>query len=491
MATRTSRRSAGAPPKPFTVDHFRLYARKLVLDSGDSWEPEDWQLEVIEDIFDGMQQIWLIVPQGNGKTTLMGGLALYHADFTPSPWVPIGAAGAKQARILYTKAEEFVQRTPALYKRFKPQPGYLRIQSRVNGGWGIQVYAADKDTGEGIIPTLCLVDEPHAQRDLGLYRVWRGKLRKRGGQIAAISTAGEPGTDFEDTRDKIRDGARERRQMRPGHMRYESARIVMHEFKVDPSKVRDLDAVKAANPLSTITKDQLAEFLEDDTLDWGEDWLRRTCNIPARSSKAAISEPDWDAAYTEERIPKGVPIWVGLDVAWVLDTTALQPLWMRSNDLRLLGEPCILEPPRDGTMLAVDDVKSAFLEMQAHNPLEAVVMDTSKAEDLAQWISDELGATVVDRQQSNEWAIKDYEAFTEALREGWLKHTGDRGLRRHVMNAIARKLPSDKYRFDRPTPSRNAAKQDHRVIDALTAAAMVNQQAAGGVTEPFVLEASW
>src|SRR5438309_2354995 len=105
MATTTrSRRSPAAggsrarkpAPKPFTVDHFRLYARQLVLDTGDSWEPEDWQLQVVEDLFSGVQQLWLIVPQGNGKTTLMGGIALYHADFTPSPWVPIAASSAKQ-----------------------------------------------------------------------------------------------------------------------------------------------------------------------------------------------------------------------------------------------------------------------------------------------------------------------------------------------------------------------------------------------------------
>ena len=102
MATTTSRRSA-ARPKPFTVDHFRLYARRLVLDSGELWEPEDWQLGVVEDLFSGVQQIWLLVPQGNGKTTLTAGIALYHADFTSHPWVPVAASSSKQARILYVR----------------------------------------------------------------------------------------------------------------------------------------------------------------------------------------------------------------------------------------------------------------------------------------------------------------------------------------------------------------------------------------------------
>ena len=62
----------------------------------------------------------------------------------------------------------------------------------------------------------------------------------------------------------------------------------------------------------------------------------------------------------------------------------------------------------------------------------------------------------------------------EGLRNGTVRHTGDDGLRAHVLNAIARRLPGGDYRFDRPSQVRgNARAQDKRVIDALTAAAMV------------------
>ena len=39
-----------------------------------------------------------------------------------------------------------------------------------------------------------------------LYRTWRGKLDKRGGQIVVISTAGEPGGEFEETIRQARAG---------------------------------------------------------------------------------------------------------------------------------------------------------------------------------------------------------------------------------------------------------------------------------------------
>jgi hypothetical protein len=496
MAT-TSRRSADQtahrPVAAFTVDHFRSYARKLVLDNGQAWEPEDWQLDVVADIFGDIQQIWLLVPQGNGKTTLMGGVALYHADFTPSPWVPLGAASAKQARILYTRAEEFIQRTPRLQERFKPQPGYLRILSRANGGWGIQVYAADKDTGEGIIPTLCLVDEPHAQKDLGLYRTWRGKCRKRGAKIVAISTAGEPGTDFEETRDKIRDTAPIRQQLGPCRIRVAGPRIVMHEFKVPSAlEAKDLDLVAAANPL--VSREELAELLADPTLDYGEDWLRKTCNLPARSSKAAISDADWARACSSVRIPEGQPIWLGADFAWSQDTTAFVPLWWRDDEFRLLGDARILVPPGNGDMLDPGDVWSALEEIHAANPITHIAADVTKAQDTLMRAEREFGCEVFDVGQGPNVQAEEYERFMEALRGGgsadekrapWLWHTGDVKLQRHVMNAIARKLPGDRYAFDRPAHSRQASKQDRRVIDALKAASMVHNVAVSEANKPL------
>ncbi|HLF06398.1 MAG TPA: hypothetical protein VI893_04390, partial [Thermoplasmata archaeon] len=60
-----------------------------------------------------------------------------------------------------------------------------------------------------------------------------------------------------------------------------------------------------------------------------------------------------------------------------------------------------------------------------------------------------------------------------------------REFRRHVLNAIARRLPGEEMRFDRPSQSRNvrSGRQERRVIDALTAAAMVHNEVAGGEAE--------
>jgi hypothetical protein len=134
----------------------------------------------------------------------------------------------------------------------------------------------------------------------------------------------------------------------------------------------------------------------------------------------------------------------------------------------------ILTPPRDGSSLHPDVIKDAFVELGHEFRVQTIVMDMERAADIAAWLEDELGVTVIDRGQTNKLACADFEAFMDGLRNGTLKHTGDAGLRSHVLHAIARRLPGGDHRFDRPVASRRSVgAQDRRVIDALTAAGMV------------------
>jgi hypothetical protein len=248
--------------------------------------------------------------------------------------------------------------------------------------------------------------------------------------------------------------------------------VVLHEWAVpEDGDVEDMDVVKAANPFDGITVEALREKRASPTMTL-EHWRRFVCNLPTRSGHAAIAESEWADAETSVRIPAGEPVDLGLDVGWKWDTTALVPLW-RADGFHLLCDAVVLEPPRDGTMLDSELVRRALVEVHERNPIATVVMDMSRAEELAAWIEAELGATVIDRSTGNAAAAEDYENFTKGLRDGSLKHTGSRELKQHVLNAIARVLPQGDARFDRPSSTRQGGDQDRRVIDALVAAAMV------------------
>lgn len=473
------------------VDHFCSYCANIRLDNGELWHVEDFQIEVVKPILYGCTETWTIIPEGNGKTTLMAGVGLYFLDFSVSPWIPIAASSRDQAEILAQQAYQMIRASPGMDSRFRIYEGYRRITAtRDNhpgpGVRGIKVYAADVATGDGVIPTLALCDELHRWPDLALYRLWKGKLNKRKGQIATISTAGEPGHEFEQVRDAIRDALPDR-EFDGAHFYGRGKNITMNEWMVrSPELVGDMSAVKEANPFSGITPETLEAEYESPTTDPG-DWKRLKCNMPARATNAAISDAEWERAYVNVDIPPEEHVDVGVDVAWKHDTFAIIPMWQHPEGFRVLGNGEILVPPRDGSTLHPDEVKGAFQRLMGKYTIDAAVMDMQRAEDIAAWLEDDLAVTVIDREQGNASAAEDYEAFMEALRNGTLKHTGHSGLRSHVMNAVTRSLPSDKKRFDRPSQSRAKRKQDHRVIDALTAAAMVNHYGAsftGG--EPLV-----
>lgn len=471
--------------RPFTVEHFAGWARRLILDNGEDWQLEPFQSAFVADLFTGVPEAWLVVPEGNGKTTLAAGLALYHSAFREDALVSVAASSREQAEILYRQAEGFVLRSDALRDDFLCQEGYRRIRHlpgnadrqrvrKATAGSRIQIRAADDRTGDGGIDTLDILEELHRHRDLRLYRTWRGKLGKRGGQLVAISTAGEPGSEFELAREQLRQTAAE--LTREGSfVRAVSEGAILHDWAVpEGADVEDLDVVKAANPFSGVTVEALRLKRASPAMTLPH-WRRFVCNLPTRSQAAAITEAEWHAAATGEQIPAGEPVWAGLDVSWKWDTTALVPLWVRDPEFRLLGPATILEPPRTGESLDPHLVEAALVELHERNPLETLVMDTSRAEQLAAWVEEELGVRVIDRTQSNAYAAADYARFMEALRHGWLKHSGDPGLTRHALNAIARVLPYGDARFDRPAQSRrDVTAQPQRVIDGLVAAAMVH-----------------
>lgn len=497
------RKRRGRALVPFTVPHFKEYASRLVYDDGEQRDPEPWQLDYVGEVFRAMRlkmpghEDWLIVPESNGKTTIVGMLGLYGCDWAPQPWIPVGASSRDQAKTLYTQAKGFVDNTPGLARRFKCFDGYRAIRPYRNGkprpGRGIEICPWDPESNDGVIPfPFFICDELHRHPDMSLWRLWKGKSRKRGAVGIGISTAGLPGEPFEAARDNFRHQCTSQKRMHGGTL-YRGARYSMLEFRLeDPEKALDPKAVAKVNPLSTNTPDVFAEELESPTFDIG-DWKRLKCNIAARSTLAAISDEEWANAVSREytAIPEGERIDAGLDLGWKHDTTACVPQWLAPEGYHLWDEARVEVPPRDGTTLHPDKVKALLYDLCGRNPIDALIMDTTDGEDIASWAADELGITVVDRPQSNDLAVRDYKNVMRGLRTGALKRVKVcPQLTRHAMNALGRRLPRGDTRFDRPHPNRmSAAKQDVRVIDALVAGSMTFTHVQKPEEQPLDLDA--
>jgi len=485
-------RTARKPLRPFTTDHFRAYARLMVLDNGSNWDPRDFQLEYVEDLFAGHREVWLIVPEGNGKTTLLGGVALYHGDYTPDAMVPIGASSRDQCQILHDQAAGFVRRSPGFNKRFRVFDGYRRISCLRSSG-RIQVFAADDRTGDGVIPTLCLLDELHRHRDLRLYRTWRGKLDKRGGQLTAISTAGEPNTEFEEVRSLHRDRAEDVESM-PGHIRAEGGGMVLHDYHVaSEDEVTDMAAVKLANPLPSITEKTLAAKHGSPTISPAH-WKRFVCNIATRIEGDGISPEEWDALF-EEGAEGNPAAWsMGwLDLGWQIDCTAMGVLVWESDTRRVISGVKIFEPP-----VREKEVVEGLVELQKRYGPHGWAFDpNASGQQMAQLLDagehphqEGVEFHFIKHTQDNAPMSLAAARLDEAIRNGWFVHDGHPDLRSHVLNAVRRKTMAEKYRYDRP-PDAKGAKRKKYPIDALTGLLMGNSVAVDEHDKPKEPIAIW
>lgn len=471
---------------PAHPESFRSFAGRLILDNGKPLRLQRFQTAAVADITAGTPEIWICLPEGNGKTTLLAALVLWHARTVPFASVPVAASTRDQAMVLYRAAKHLVLRS-GLQDEYSCQDGTRRIKHGTGGAIRsntseslIQIFAADAGGADGVVPSLAVIDEPHRQASPDLYLTWSGKLGKRAGQLVLISTAGEPGHWFETMREEIRANARDVQRRGRCFARYESPDIVLHEFAVPPDgDLADMRLVKDANPLNSITVSSLRKKRAKPTMTEGH-WARFTANRPTRSVAVAINEREWLDAKGPG-IPAGVEILLGADFGWVHDPTAFVPFYLAADDDRRLGVATVIDPPRDGSMIDVAEVERAIELIHQRNPVRLMVADLTNARDVAEWCERELGIEVVARTHSLPGQVEDFASFTEALRNGWISHSGDVALTRHVLNAVARPLPRGDYVFARPVASRLAKHQDLRRIDALVAAAMVHTVATANV----------
>jgi phage terminase large subunit-like protein len=489
---------------PFTIGHFQRWANKLVLDSGVFVELEPFQLGFVEDVFSGRRACWLIVPEGNGKTTLLAALGLYGLRFRVEASVPIAASSKDQARIMYRQMRGFVKRSPELQKPdsdgfwFEPFDGYREIHLRTAGktkrgevAGRIEVHASDAGTADGVIPApYAFLDELHRHKDeLALYRTWAGKLDKRDAQLIVISTAGVPGSVFEDTRDKIRAEAPD--QFVDGSFgRFRSDRIVLHEYAIGDAKLAgDMAVVKSANPLATITEERLLAKRNDPTMT-DSHWLRFTCNVAAQTDSDPFIPLDaWDACGGGPPVPQGAMVCLGADGSRTWDTTVVA--WASAVSDRI-DVGCRVFSVREDVPHHVfhpagkvdfGDVEEFLMGLfDRFTPIETAY-DPRYLERSMEIVDMRLpSSSVVPVEPQSKNARDAYQALFTAVLEGRLRHDGDPVVAAHLANCGV-------DRDDRTREIRRLRKIDARKpIDAVPALALAVWRAT--LAEPSKYESS-
>lgn len=454
----TNKRRHGVPavarPDWREADRFREWSSELVLDSGDRWVIEDWQLAPVADFLsDRYQAVWLVVPESNGKTTLTAAVVLYLLEHQLTPELPIGSATVTQAETLFRQIEGFIVRSGKL-PGFNVVPGMRRIDCRATRGHA-RVYPHNERSGDGVIPSGWVLDEGHLHPDMRLYRIWKGKYRKRRGTGLAISTAGDPEGEFEELRTKLLNEATEVSHDGP-HTRAVNRGTVIHDWAVrDRSQIRDMDVVARANPLSLITAAQLQEKYDEPEMTEAH-WLRRTCNIAAREAGQAIVAEAWDRLRGELKLDARNPRYGFVDMGFEIDNTGIGVLEWQSRERRVVLDPLAIEPP-----VTQDQIVTGILNRQErYAPLGWVYDPNAGGRQMAQLLEQGehplqrlrgIGPLrFIEHSQDNGPMSLAAQRMDEAIRNGWLVHDGNLDLRRHALNTVKKALGAERWRYDRP-----------------------------------------
>jgi phage terminase large subunit-like protein len=497
---------------------FERFCAILVLEDRSYMVLHEYEKRILRDFFDGCLETLVLIPKKNGKTTLIAALIIFHVLVVSDAYCVVAAASIKQAGTLYRQAVGFIRRSKIPERKSKSdakkeddfviRAGVREIRSATDEGL-IQVLAADADTADGVIPTLAIVDELHRHKSADLYHVFRDGLGPRDGQIITISTAGE---DEESPLGKMRENAikaypEERPVPEEAYKvhRAPSGDFVLHEWSLEMQDDRDdMALVKTANPAPWHTLAKL-KTRHDSPSTTGWQWARFACNVwyPANDDPA-IRPEEWDGLYNPDARIKSGEGALGLDFGWTnkSDTTAIVPYQWHHEDLQIIGEPVILEPTGDGSLLDDRAIEEALLVFngkvfdraaferdlsQTNNPasvqswadaietcarpltIKGIVFDPNQGgQQLCQKLEREHRLPMIRfDQRVTALARADGQAMEAIRRKTW-RHCWGTQARQHVMNAVRVDAAGGTFYFGR-------AKQGPRKpTDALRAASMVH-----------------
>jgi phage terminase large subunit-like protein len=418
---------------------------------------EPFQKLIVAEVFADRRELLVLLPRGNGKTTLFAAIGLFSLLSTPQPAIYVCAASRDQARLLFEIAKRMVRNHPELERRITPRYSELRV----DGGF-LKVIASDAPLAHGLTPSLVLVDELHAHRDGELYEAMRTSMLKRpGARMVTISTAG---SNTEGVLGRLRGRALQLPHVdRSGALtRAYGANLAMLEWAAPQDwDGEDLQPVIDANPCSWIGREALEEQREavQDSA-----FRRFHSNIWTSGENFWLPYGSWErCADPTLKILAGERVFVGIDVGGERSASAV--VWV-TEDLRV---GCQVYTGNEAVLQCAAKVR----ELAEDFTVVEVIADPWRFQqsmlELAQ-----RNLRVTEFPQSNARMGPASERLHGAIVEGRLTHPDDPVLNSHVRAAIARDTPRG-WRIDKMKSRDN--------IDACVALCMAVEAAEAPVQE--------
>lgn len=382
----------------------------------------DFQQAIAREALDPeVRELLVLLPRGNGKTSLLAALVCFHLLVTRQPEAVVAAASREQASILFNYAARFA-RHRVLAERLTVRHHRMRTAD----GGTMLVLPSNGLRQHGLTPTLAVADEVHAWRqDSGALEAMQTSLVKRPeAKLVVISSAGQ-GDDSALGRlrkralalaDVQRDGALV-------HARGGGMAALMWELP-DDADIDDVDVVKSANPAAWLTTEALARQrqavpdLAFRRFHCGQWTAREGSWLPAGAFQACVTNPE---------IHPDEPLWVAMDVGGTQSATAL--LWC-TKDLRV---GCWIETAEDAILRAVQRLRE--LRAEGHQIVE-FSYDPWRARQAALELERDR-VRCVEFPQTDVRMCPASAALRAAITEKRIQLPSDKILAQHAANAVA------------------------------------------------------
>lgn len=410
----------------------------------------------------------VLMPKGNGKTTLLASLAIYHMLTTERPRVYIGASTVEQAKTMFNECIRVLEVRAAWQKILKKKPGYRAIHYRSGEADGsLKVLASDKlDKGslEGLAPTLGIVEELHAHINESIYTAINGGLFKRNGRMLSISTAGKDKESFlgrirknarnmahQVVKDCLRIARSDRGEF--AMLEWSLENLLDHGQDYEELDVTDMALVKRANPASFVTETGLQDTY-DDPGTFPARWLRYHCGIWATGDGTWADASQYDDNISDEQLEPGDSIVLGYDHARRYDHAALVAL--RPDPPELGDENKPLEGSGSGLVIPLefwdpeeqDGGKVPYWKIKegirkACEQFDVIGVGYDKLGGFAQSaeeLEDEGVPMIEVSMRSATWAPLTAE-LGAAMKSGRWRHNGDKAMRKQVLAGETKDTP--------------------------------------------------
>lgn len=445
----------------------------------------------------GDSGLLVMLPKGNGKTALLGALAVYHLLVTPNANCFIGAANKEQAKEMYRFACHFIRAGSdwELEKYAKILGGTLEIRSKRDEGFILIIASDDSKQGgkkQGLNATLFLIDELHAHDNDSLYIDGRSGLFKRQGVMVTITTAG---WDQEGTLGLLRTGFLNADQaggtvqgsMTTDEMGnlvkdVDTGRLtvacigdnVMLEWACRPDdKPEDFEAVKLANPASWVTVKSIKNAYEDPGLRLSI-YRRYRMNHWTLAFESWLPEGAWEAllgpavptvehrlwngasrdeldAYVASLYPRDSQVTAAIDMARYRDCAAVTMVGPSKGGL-LLPRTVVWRSGGPDNPIPYEPVYRVARSLCNIYAVQALGLDQKYLDEMYATLEDE-GLPVESYPQSNERLCPaDANLRKAILTDKTLEHDGDPILAAHVNAAVAREITqsgSDAFKLEK------------------------------------------